>query len=93
MFWLIVCGPREQEVGAFFITCSKLGIAGFASRLLSSDSHDDFKSEVKFTTPTSAIDSIKHDVTNNKVMVYMKVRIRVPRRLHSAFGTSQFATY
>lgn len=40
---------------------------------LSTDSHSDFQSEAVGATSGNVLDRIKHDVDNNKVMLYMKV--------------------
>ena len=40
---------------------------------MSTDSHDDFKPQPSSSAPTSVIDQIKKDITDNEVLLYMKV--------------------
>ena len=57
----------------------------FASGTEADDMHDDFKPQYKEQRSGAVDDIIRHDISTNKVLLYMKVRLTAPLhrvRLH-----------
>jgi hypothetical protein len=53
-------------------------LRSYASGTEGDDMHDDFKPQFKEQRSGAVDDIIRHDISTNKVLLYMKVRLTAP---------------
>ena len=86
--------PHTIDASSVLIQGGSAVLRTFASGTEADDMHDDFKPQFKEQRSGAVDDIIRHDISTNKVLLYMKVRLTAPlHRVRLALSGQQPALH